>query len=914
MRSHSLFALFMLPSLAVAQVDEVIVTGTRIQGMSQENMASPVEVIDDEALDQIGATRIADLVNNLTINNGAQNNPDAFTQNFTRGSENINLRGLGVGATLTLLNGQRQVVNAFPTNEGETFVDTASLLPTIAIQRVEILKDGAASIYGSDAVAGVVNFISHEDFVGAEYLVDYRTSGDHDETELGGLWGFDFNENTNIMLAASFLNRSSLTMGERRYARLEDQSTIAGNPPTFILSSDLDGGPGGSPTSDLFLADPSCAEVATLADDITVRQLPAGNSQCLFDFRNDYDLVSSEERFTGMLAFNSQLTDTTALNITLNKASNDADSNSTASFPIPFPLVLANPNSPAVGAGLAIGSPFVPAPAELNLPAGADPIYGTGLAPIVVLGRSIGALSGPASTVVDSDTDRLAIDLEGAISTWDWNLNMVQARSDISFSYRDTVQARYIAALSGFGGPDCNPADGPGTANCLFFNPFGSALLPDGDAASNAELIPFINERVVLTTQSELSTFEFNVSTALFEMSGGDAGLAMGVQARREQLDFDASDIANQPGGLFFTGQQIDFNAEREVFAIFAEMVLPVTDRFTAQLAMRYEDYDSGFDSVDPKIALLFRPIDDLSLRGSFSTSFRAPSLYQQQGTQTNVEEVVFRPSLPGQPAALSFIPIIAQPNPDLDAEEATIFNIGATWQPTDLLTLNLDYWSFDYDDKIVQLDAQSLAQRFFDNLADNTQPGLPDGTSAVFNNNILQVLNTTYENASELQTSGLDVGVLLQGNLTDSAIWAVDLKATYVLEYDLTDPLLGSIDGVGNRNAENFGTSVPEWRGNIGVNLLGVQHAFNTYFRFVNSYEDDENNNAEIDSHFTIDWQYAYTLNPLGEALEGISLRVGMINAFDEDPPYVSTLGGYDSKVHDPRGRMTYVSAEIPF
>jgi outer membrane receptor for ferrienterochelin and colicin len=167
--------LMAIPSIALAQatdeneaenseVELIMVTGSFVRRSENFESPSPLAVIDSVSIDAIGAKNIADITQTLTINTGSENTPDAFTQNATAGTSNINLRGLGVASTLVLLNNRRQVVNAQQTNDGLNFVDTSSLVPMIAIERVEIIKDGASALYGSDAVAGVVNFITKRNY------------------------------------------------------------------------------------------------------------------------------------------------------------------------------------------------------------------------------------------------------------------------------------------------------------------------------------------------------------------------------------------------------------------------------------------------------------------------------------------------------------------------------------------------------------------------------------------------------------------------------------------------------------------------------------------------------------------------------------------------------------------------------
>ncbi|MEM7678021.1 MAG: TonB-dependent receptor plug domain-containing protein, partial [Myxococcota bacterium] len=153
---------------ANSDVEDLVITGSYIPRRNQLEQPTPIAIISSGQINDIGAKRISDITRTLTLNTGAENNVDAFTQNATEGTSNINLRGLGVGSTLVLLNGHRQTTLASQNNQGVAFVDTAALVPLIAIDQVEVLKDGAAALYGSDAVAGVVNFKTRRNFEGAE--------------------------------------------------------------------------------------------------------------------------------------------------------------------------------------------------------------------------------------------------------------------------------------------------------------------------------------------------------------------------------------------------------------------------------------------------------------------------------------------------------------------------------------------------------------------------------------------------------------------------------------------------------------------------------------------------------------------------------------------------------------------------
>ncbi|MEM6650880.1 MAG: TonB-dependent receptor plug domain-containing protein, partial [Pseudomonadota bacterium] len=218
-------AAILLPNESFAQaspshsssVDEIQVIGSYASLLGKEAI-SPTDILSREDLDRLGATNFADVINTLTINRGAENNPDAFTQSATSGTSNINLRGLGVSSTLVLLNGRRTTQSAATTNTGVSFVDLNSLIPDIAVERIEILKDGASPLYGSDAVAGVVNFVTRKGFEGVDLQADYKavdSEGDSQEVKLQALYGVQ-KDRFDLILAAGFSDVTELDTTERR--------------------------------------------------------------------------------------------------------------------------------------------------------------------------------------------------------------------------------------------------------------------------------------------------------------------------------------------------------------------------------------------------------------------------------------------------------------------------------------------------------------------------------------------------------------------------------------------------------------------------------------------------------------------------------------------------------------------------
>ena len=397
-------------------------------------------------------------------------------------------------------------------------------------------------------------------------------------------------------------------------------------------------------------------------------------------------------------------------------------------------------------------------------------------------------------------------------------------------------------------------------------------------------------------------------------MSSGFAALAVGVQYREEQLSQDYDDLANQDSFTFVIGNP-DIDGSQDVWAAFGELALPLSEDLDMQLAVRYEDYGGSIGStVDPKLAVSYRATDEFSLRGSISTSFRAPTVFLAQGGATSLQQLID----PVQ-GATAFVAVRTSGNEDLKPEESTAYNIGFSYEPFRDFSIELDYWNFEFKDLIIQENAQAVLN------LDPTDTDRIIRAGDPLNGPVLQV-NNTYVNASEMETSGIDFVTSYKID-TEFGSFTPSLNGTYTMKYDLMDPQAGNIDGAGRRNFNNIGVSSPELRMNFGLAWKNDIHAANLFVRYISSYDDDQNcadgttnlgacTNGlyEVDSHVTVDAQYNIDLGSLFETEQSYVVTVGGLNLFDEDPPQLFTNSGFDSKVHDPRGRQIYARLAVEF
>jgi iron complex outermembrane receptor protein len=864
-------SLFTLPAHAQDSgnsADEVIATGSLIRRTSQADRATPIVSLGEAEIASSGAKSIADITQNLTINTGAENNPDAFTQSGTTGTTNINLRGLGVQSTLVLLDGRRQVLSGAITNGGFSFVDTASLVPLIAVENIEILKDGASATYGSDAVAGVANFITAKNFDGVKLNAQYQFldgTGDSDEIILQGMAGKNF-ERGNIMGAVSYTERSPLTTADRRLSRPQDDTSALGNPGAFVPL-------GGPLPAGLPIIDPGCAAAGGFPNVLapaSVLMIPFDGGTCGFDFGSFFNLVADEQRLSSLVKADFDISETLSWDAEFTYADNEAVRGNSPSFPF------------LVGG-------VVPADHPNNIFAG--PLAAIAPGGSVFLGRAFGNGGTVSPNVTTSETWRISTGLEGRLTDkLDYRVSYTQGENNHVIQTEDTLVSTFRCALDGFRSAACA---NEGVASGTFFNPFASSFTTAPNSAA-------VNDAIIGTQVRDL-TSELTVVEGVVSGEVGDNGIAaaLGVQYRKENFTgvFDANSNADNFG--FLIGDQ-DFTGNQDIYAIFGEVNIPVGDQVEIQGALRYEDYGGAIGStLDPKVALLVRANDDISLRASYSTSFRAPTAYQQFGQQTALNQVADPNS-----GANSFAGIRTFGNTDLSPEQSEAFNAGTTWNITENFKLDLDVYKFNFSDVIIAENFQAVV---------NADPD--DATRVVRNagGSIVQV-NTNFVNASSVKTSGFDIGLSYEAE-TPIGTLVPFFQGTYVLDYDLEDPQAGSVDGVGNRNFTNFGTSVPRFRFNTGFNWIMNAHRLDLYGRSISGYEDDQNAGEDIDSHFTVDARYSLSLGEYFDAIgEGTALNVGVINAFDKAPPQVFTNGGFDSKVHDPRGRMIYFGVDVEF
>ena len=870
MRSKLLACLAIIPfisltfTISAEEVEEVVVTGSYIKG-SPTDGASPVELYDRDTIEGIGAVDVADITANMVVDTGSENNADSFTSGSMQGRTNVNLRGLGLSSTLVLFDGRRQTVTGTTANDGSVFVNT-SAIPVIALDRVEILKEGAASVYGSDAVAGVVNYIFRRDFTGFE--VDLTSQ----ETDLGNsqdrrgsfIWGVE-NGDTNLVVAYSALNRTPLSQSELELAPLG----VSGLGTSFLLfgPSTVESGPyAGTYSAFQNVGDPSCEA----NKGIIIPQ--ASGFRCGFKYGPRFNIVNDEDHDQLYASLQTNLTNGVTAKLDYLKADTEVHDNpQSPSYPALSYLSPANAIAPGKG-----GNPFG--------------------VPVLWIGRPLASAFPSPFAPREIEMERVSFGLTGQMENgFDWDFAMTRSEEDNYGRQPDTGTSKLAAAIDGTGGPS-----GDQTFN--LFDPF----------ANSQELRDWLRSDQETWTNVVLSVVDFVMSGEV-----GDISLAVGAQSRREKYDirrspnsiveFDAAGNLTKPADMIFLGGGTESSASRTTNAVFMEASTDLAENLELKGAVRYEDMEND-SNIDPKISLRYEVSDEVIVRASVSTSYREASLSQLTTSGVGLQGIQDYNEDGSAKGGTAFIRIAQDGNPNLEAEEADNLNIGVIWRPLDNFEAKVDYWMVDYSDVITIESAQGIVSRTPN---DPKVKRTIDGT--------LTGVTTSYFNAASVETNGLDVE-MSYGMDTALGEMLFGLNATHMLQYEI--PIGGvTTDVVGLFNHDNFARSLPETKMVVSAALDAGRHTAAAFGRWVSSYETTRPVSAsaaaqgftqDIDSHFTVDLQYTYTFDFM--QADDLKVTFGVKNAFDEEVPqvYDAANWSYDPKHHDPRGRMYSVGFKM--
>ena len=922
------------------EIEEVIVTGSYIKGTPIDS-ESPVTVLKREELAKQGAPSIVEMIRRLSASSGVDGESNQFQSNASEGVASVNIRGLGAARTLVLINGKRQtpISARLP---GGRFVDINGI-PKLAVQRVEVLKEGAAATYGSDAIAGVVNFLTRKNFEGLEFSASHQEIDNSDgNQDFGAIFGKDFG-NVHWVTSFGYETRSELSLRDIDNSQVSYAEnprggfSSIGNPGVFFDPADAGKGFSALSSARTGTKDPNCSSLGGVNNSLF----------CRFRYTDFDNAIEEEERYQLFSEINGELSNGMNFHAEFLYSKVDVPEWKTSpSYPPQslFGDIQYVPNDHPGLVDMATKhasfnkyiTPTVLSDTLTTSGTGAT-FYGR----LVGVGASVGR-----EAKREYDTYRVAGTLDGEFENGiGWDVGVSWSRNEGELEGVDAQIGKTKLAFSGFGGESCkadlstkgvlqtNGATA-GAGGCLYYNPFSNAIArsssestfgvanPDYNAAvaNSAEVLAYLDDTSLTKTQSELLVVD-----AVFqgEFAGGEAAWAAGYQYRDLEIKSDLDDLINlninpcgfvgqtdcagQTGLRSFLSGGRPVDTGQDVHAFFVETAMNMSENLDVQLAVRYESYGET-DTFDPKLAGRYTVNDWLTLRGSVQTTFRAPDI---DSLQTNATT-----SLSYVGPTQAFKAIDAVGNPDLEPEQAFTYNLGAVMNFTDNLTVTVDYWNYDFDNPIIVEDFNSLVTAYTSGGAAKaavqeqifcTAGAGNDGSCA---GSGIERIVVQSVNGPSIETSGVDVFV---NYVLDSSVGQFTFGAdvSHTIQYEQDEYVKNgtlvqeSYDAAGFLNVSRGARPLPDMKGRVFGEFTLENHNVLLYANHTSEY-DDERDNVSVDSQTTYDLHYRLNLFD-----DSTALTFSAINFTDEQAPAARVDLGYDAYTHNAFGAMYKVGIE---
>ncbi|WP_290960572.1 TonB-dependent receptor [Hyphomonas sp.] len=857
----------------VATQEKVVVTGSRIQ-RSDLTSVGPLAVLDEQEIYATGITNVEELLQTQSFSAGFAGNANAaYWVSGGWGTAQVNLRGLGPNRTLVLLNGRRVVAGGSGANSS---VDL-NMIPVSLLERVEVLKDGASAVYGADAVSGVVNLITKDEFDGFRLDTKFGISdeGDAEEYLVNMTWGVT-NDRGSLMFNASYQNNLAAPLDVRAPCALAD---LDGD-------GDLECTSGSSSTAGGRAVLPNGDQINFIGGDAYEPFSLAAhgfNSNPFFNASNPVERVS----FAAIGKY---------------------DLNDSTRF---FSEALFNwrtsnqPGSPATLSNISFDA------SHPTNPTGED----------IILLRRRTAEFGSRQFEQDVSTWRLVAGVEGDLwDGWNYDLSLNWGRNTAVDALKNNINTRRLAetldpTLCGMNGIPC--AD----------------ILGEGDLTSEVGDYILINQRD--TGGNEQISFTGNISGALFDLPAGPVGFAAGFEYREDKgwLEPDSLLVAGDALG----NAQDPVSGSIEAQELYAEVNVPlVRDLPLAQavdldLAVRYSDYDLFGSDENYKVGINWQLVQDFKLRGTYSTAFRVPSVTElfsgvsegqiptadpcsNWATMDPSSAVYQNCQAAGVPVGYtqlgSAILTDQGGNPNLEPEDAATFTVGAVYQPSFVpgLSITLDYFDIDIQDAIRQTSGSTkLASCYTSVGLSHPFCGPTHHTRNALTGDI-DFLSAQSANTGDEVMQGIDISAsydFATGNIKHS----VEVQATHLMKYEVTafdgdtpfvyDGGVGCCDGgyPSWRATGSWSASSGPWHGTYNAQLIG---SATDYYGAPGAIGTD------IDAVLYHNVQGGYQLT------ENLKLSAGVDNLFDKKAPYVRSWsdGNTDTMTYSLLGRYFYARA----
>ncbi|WP_194755286.1 TonB-dependent receptor plug domain-containing protein [Aliidiomarina indica] len=850
------------------RVERIQVTGSRIQRTDMEG-ALPVTVIDRESIELSGEISVADLLRNTTFNSAGSFRPQSGSS--AQGVSMINMRGLGSSRTLVLVDGRRLTMS--PSTGSSQDLNS---IPMGAVERIEILSDGASAVYGSDAIGGVINVITRRDFSGVEATIGAaevsvpREGGDR---ENGSVVFGSASDTTRIIGGVSWNKREIIF--ENAFPWVQPGASTYGN--NFINFGDgrTAAIPGGCNDANFFES--------------------ADGSRCLYNFNATNANEASTSNESLFVKADHQINDDWSFYSNASVAKTSSFGRYAPAPDINHPVFYDNLLTPTDS----YNNPTNPDswfydPNNPNAVVYNPDVVGP-LAPVAIYHRF--AAMGNRDSDVDNENLDFLVGFEGRAFGLDLDFGWRRVRNK---TYE--IGNGYLAAQTAWS--NVNNFN-PGYCDDGSFDPdscrFGYDIQNPSDNPQN------VLDAGVVTT-SRISSFDINefygsAGFDVMEIGGGMIQGFVGLE-HREEVYADIYD-SQSAAGLVGGSSGSSAGGSRDVTAAYFEFLLPVTYDLELSLAGRFDDYSDYGSDFSPKVSFRYQPMDNLLIRGSYGLGFRAPTLdiltQQRSFSADSVNDPITCQAFTGGTSDVCQINAFVIANPELESEDSTQYSFGVAYQPTDWLNFTVDYYNINIENRIRAISSQQLI-----NLA-RAGEALPPGTEVNFDaqNRIVSVTRG-FVNEGDLDTSGIDINLRTNFDFGSAGRLVNNLYMSHMLDYSLD----------GGRNLVRD-PGVPRQRININNSYMFSDFTFAWNINIIgnqyNTVTSDASNPDGVVRAGHIGTWTTHDLQASYDAPWDGRFTVGVQNAFEKLPQFGTSAAArgsrdYNFNLYNAFGRITYV------
>ena len=853
-------------------MQRVEVTGSSIKRLASET-ALPITSIKADDFAKQGLTTAQEVLSTISMNQSSQSSSQSVGSG-TGGQSVADLRGIGGDKTLVLLNGRR--IASHPFNGSSVDLN---IIPISALERVEVLRDGASAIYGTDAIGGVINFITKRSVKGGSVTVEHyepQKSGGGDESRLNLSGGYgDLNKDGfNIFGVVDVHRQSALNASDRAfsangYVPNKGVNNLSSTTPIANFTT-----VNSDPTK-VFSGNPAFAGGCVGEN---LRPNPSGRPTCAFDAAPYIQDIpkTNQESFLGKASFKINQDHLATLEYLHARSTNE--SRITPPTLTRIGLIM-DKNSPYYPGG-STGVPAVPGLAGENLDLSWRPMD---------MGQRIGFDT--------STSDRLVLASEGVLGAWDYNVGL---------SY--SVSKATSAFVNGYLG-DQRMIDGVASG---VLNPFGQQSAAGLEYMKNSLL-----QGEYLSAKMTSTAVDAKISREIYNLPAGAVGFAVGSEFRNEKAEYDINTALASQASSSGYAEAKDQSGSRNISAIFTELSIPVVKNLELSLAARYDHYNDVGGSFNPKVGVRWQPTNQVLFRSSYNTGFRAPTLYDLHGPMSKTFTAgkysdprlcpggVAIPGANENSACSTQQYIRTGGNPEIKPEKSKTFSAGIVIEPTKSLTVSLDYFQIKLRDKIGTVAEQTLFGNY-DKYKDSFVYSA-DGNS-------LDYVVATLDNLGEMHTSGVDLGLNWRLPRSQYGNFTFAFDGTWVQKYEYQNERGGEYV----QNVGVYGDNGPvfRWRHNASLNWNLGQWNATLSNKYMSGYHDMN----DVDDEFKqkVKAYSIWSLSGMYSGIKNTELTVGVKNLLNEDPPFTNQYStfqsGYDPRFADPLGRTFYVRATYKF